>query len=93
MYQNARSLKSVNKDNNELQNLKHYLTTDKPDFFSSVKLGWIIKYMTMNYKSGNMTSSGRIEGKEEVELLFISNQTSTAILGKTWLLTVVCSLK
>ena len=32
IYQNARSLKTINRDNNEIHNLKQFLSTDKPDF-------------------------------------------------------------
>ena len=37
MYQNARSLKSITRDNNELANLKNLLLTEKPDILTIVE--------------------------------------------------------
>ena len=36
-FQNVRSLKTVNKNHNELRNLKHFLTTDSPDILCLVE--------------------------------------------------------
>ena len=36
-FQNIRSLKTVNKDNNELMNLKHFVNTYKSDFLCLVE--------------------------------------------------------
>ena len=37
IYQNARSIKSINRNNNEIENLRNYLSLAKPDFLTIVE--------------------------------------------------------